>query len=244
MLDPNPDTRAKTVREVLATLGPRPEPPPAPGRARVGPQARPAGGTAQVAGAAQVAGSAQPAAGPADGAASAHGGGDGRGRHAKRRRRREERHARRREQRAVRRAASPLDRIGGWPPLFTVFAVIGLSLARLGVSLTLRVLVPIVLTVLSVVFGRGLIKAAREVRRAGRSASRVLKVAQDRVRGRPPGPAEDAKVRVEVGPEHQEQERVKGARIEEREAEEEMREALGEIEQAVQEAQSEARRRP
>lgn len=73
------------------------------------------------------------------------------------------------------------------PPLIALVAVLGLVVARIGVSLSLRVVVPLVLAILSLVFGRSLARAAGHVRDAGRRAGRALRGAQQRVRGRAQG---------------------------------------------------------
>jgi hypothetical protein len=62
---------------------------------------------------------------------------------------------------------------------------VGLVLARTAVSLTLRVFVPILLTVLAVLFGPALRQAARRVADAGRRASLALDGAMRRVGRRP-----------------------------------------------------------
>src|SRR5262249_28432532 len=82
----------------------------------------------------------------------------------KRERKRDERE-RKREERRQRRwerweNGSPRDRL----PWFVVLAVIlGLTLAEVAVGLALRVIVPLVLNILSIVFGRALRDAAKSV---------------------------------------------------------------------------------
>jgi hypothetical protein len=120
--------------------------------------------------------------------------------------RREARRARREARRARRRRRMeelPL----GVHLLFTV----GLALAQVAVALALNVIVPLVLTLLSVVFGKGLRRAAHAVRGAGERAQAALgesredlrgvRVATSRDAGGPPG------VRVQVEPGARERER-------------------------------------
>ncbi|MGK4001884.1 serine/threonine-protein kinase [Sorangium sp. So ce1036] len=157
MLDPDPDRRAARIAPLLAALG-------APGRPHA---EQPAGGSS--------------------------------GRHARaaerraegreeRRVREEERRARRRERRAERRAraghGAPWRGLDGLP---LVAALLGLTIARIAVGLALGVVVPTVLTLLSLVFGRVLREnAAPSVREAGRAAELALLRAMRFVRGRPP----------------------------------------------------------
>lgn len=118
--------------------------------------------------------------------------------------RREVRRARKEERRARRHEGRPsLDR--GLVGLPLVAALFGLTVARIAVGLALGVIVPTVLTLLSLVFGRVLReKAAPNVRRAGRVADLALRRATRAVRGRPEpdaaaerGQAEAARVRFE-----------------------------------------------
>ncbi|WP_437917534.1 hypothetical protein WME73_40680 [Sorangium sp. So ce302] len=86
-----------------------------------------------------------------------------------------------------------------------VAALFGLTVARIAVGLALGVIVPTVLTLLSLVFGRVLReKAAPNVRRAGRVADLALRRATRVVRGHPApedaaqrGQAAAARVRFE-----------------------------------------------
>ena len=87
----------------------------------------------------------------------------------------------RRDGRAKRKARSPTSRL---PWSLALFATMGLLIARIGILLTLRVAVPVVLTLLSIAFGRSLQRAARRVGVAGQRASDTLKRAQRGVSGR------------------------------------------------------------
>ncbi|WP_437277061.1 serine/threonine-protein kinase [Sorangium sp. So ce375] len=102
-----------------------------------------------------------------------------------RRARKDARRARKDERRARRHEGRPsLDRGLVGPPLLV--ALFGLTVARIAVGLALGVIVPTVLTLLSLVFGRVLReKAAPNVRRAGRVADLALRRATRVVRGRP-----------------------------------------------------------
>ncbi|WP_437315439.1 serine/threonine protein kinase [Sorangium sp. So ce385] len=118
-------------------------------------------------------------------------------RKAERRARKEDRRARERDE-----AAAPWRGLDGLPLAGALF---GLTVARIAVGLALGVVVPTVLTLLSLVFGRVLREqAAPSVRRAGRVAELALRRATRAVRGRPapdgaaqrdPGAA--ARVRIE-----------------------------------------------
>jgi len=57
-----------------------------------------------------------------------------------------------------------------------------LTLLRVGVAIGMRVVLPVALTLLSLLFGRSLVRAAREVRAAGRRTGNMLKDAQGRIR--------------------------------------------------------------
>ncbi|WP_437732347.1 serine/threonine protein kinase [Sorangium sp. So ce1335] len=105
-------------------------------------------------------------------------------RKAERRARKEEKRARRREG-----PSAPWRGLDGLP---LVAALFGLTVARIAVGLALGVIVPTVLTLLSLVFGRVLREeAAPSVRKAGRVAELALLRAMRAVRGRPAGPAPD-----------------------------------------------------
>ncbi len=68
------------------------------------------------------------------------------------------------------------------PPIIALIALIALSVARIAVAMSLRVAVPVALTLLSLVFGKPLREAARSVRLAGRRAGQGLAEAQHRIR--------------------------------------------------------------
>jgi hypothetical protein len=70
------------------------------------------------------------------------------------------------------------------PPLLGVALVVLLTLLRVGVAIGMRVLLPVALTLLSLLFGRSLVRAAREVREAGRRTGSLLKDAQGRIHPR------------------------------------------------------------
>ncbi|WP_437997310.1 serine/threonine-protein kinase [Sorangium sp. So ce185] len=99
-------------------------------------------------------------------------------RKAERRARKEDRRAREHDE-----AAAPWRGLDGLPLAGALF---GLTVARIAVGLALGVVVPTVLTLLSLVFGRVLREqAAPSVRRAGRVAELALRRATRAVRGRP-----------------------------------------------------------
>jgi hypothetical protein len=97
-----------------------------------------------------------------------------------RRARRQERHEQRRAARAARR-----ERWGGRPPWFAVLAVtLALALGQVAIAIATRVVVPLLLVVLSLVFGRGLRVAAQRVAEAGDKARAAMSNAARAVRGR------------------------------------------------------------
>ena len=121
--------------------------------------------------------------------------------------RHEERHARKAQKRAKKE-----QRHRGAPPALKGmplgFAMMGLLIARVSVALALGVVVPLVLSLLSIVFGRPLRDAARRVREAGREAGESIGRARGALREQASGArgvrvAEGARgerrVRVEVG---------------------------------------------
>lgn len=67
-------------------------------------------------------------------------------------------------------------------PIWLLF-VFGLAIARVAVAVALGVLVPTLFTLFSVIFGRGLLVAARTVRNAGQIADAALQRATSVVRG-------------------------------------------------------------
>jgi hypothetical protein len=72
------------------------------------------------------------------------------------------------------------------PAIAGFLVVLALTLLRVGVALALRVTVPVVLVVLSILFGRSMIRAAADVRQAGRRAGHRLKQWQGSLRNPPP----------------------------------------------------------
>jgi hypothetical protein len=105
---------------------------------------------------------------------------------------RRERRERRREER-FRKGAPDFARV---PPILVALAILGMSIAQLVLILVLRVKVPIVLTVLSVVFGKGLRNAAREVAEAGRSVGEAIERAKTMLRDGARGEARRQRVAV------------------------------------------------
>ena len=67
------------------------------------------------------------------------------------------------------------------PPLVALVVTLVLTAVRVILALTLRVAVPLVLTLLSLVFGRGLLRAARAVRAAGRRAGEAVRDARTHI---------------------------------------------------------------
>ena len=81
--------------------------------------------------------------------------------------------------------------------------MLALTMAQVAVAIALHVVVPVVLIVLSLFFGRGLRDAARSVSEAGNRAGAAIARARSVVQGRPPesedGVGSAAGPRVEVG---------------------------------------------
>jgi hypothetical protein len=97
-------------------------------------------------------------------------------------RRKVERHEARARERAGRHDwTGPAQQGLPWPVL--PIALLGLTIAMIAVTIALRVIVPTVLTVLSIVFGPSLRRAAIEVSQAGRRAGGALDQARSAVRG-------------------------------------------------------------
>jgi len=130
-------------------------------------------------------------------------------RHAERSERRGQRHAEERARRREQRGAGRGPRRGRGPPPFVwLFLVLGLLVAQIVVAVTLRFVVPLVLVILSVVFGRGLRNAAGGVARAGNRANGSMNDALRRVSGRSQGSSDvrrrvaetdaDGRVRVDL----------------------------------------------
>jgi len=94
--------------------------------------------------------------------------------------------ARREAERAARRGVAPRGRGSGHHlPGFVVFvAVMGLTMGQLAVTLALRVAIPLVFTLLSIVFGKSWREAAKSVNEAGRVAVEAMARAKAVVSGR------------------------------------------------------------
>lgn len=171
-------------------------------------------------------------------------------------RRRDEKRQRRRERReqdAARRAAKQrraADLLGAAgleetdiPPLVRVLFVLGLTLARVAVSLSLQVAVPLLLNLVSLVAGKGPRRAAKRVREAGKRADAAMQRAQVRVRR---GAAAAAAVA---------EQRARGPRIDEPAGDEPVRvrveaedlhdadDAMAELEQSIEDVKRQFRRR-
>jgi hypothetical protein len=84
------------------------------------------------------------------------------------------------------------------PGIFLLVMVLGLSVAQLAVLIALRMVVPTVLVILSVFFGKGMRASAWRVATAGKTADESLRRAKDFVRGRK-ADADPARVRVDPG---------------------------------------------
>ncbi len=72
------------------------------------------------------------------------------------------------------------------PPIGRVFATLGLVIAMLAVTTATQIVVPTVLRLLSILFGRPLRNAADDVQRAGRDALDGIRHAMRVMRGQPP----------------------------------------------------------
>lgn len=101
-----------------------------------------------------------------------------------RKREREEKRSRKRS-RVRRTSQRPPNANPSLPPIIAFVFMLGLVIARFSVSLSMRVIVPLVLTSLSILFGKALRQAAREVRAASRQVDETLENAQQWVRGQP-----------------------------------------------------------
>jgi hypothetical protein len=111
-------------------------------------------------------------------------------RHAERDRRRAERDAYR-EARLAGRERDPL------PGIVLMLVTFGLIVAEIAVTVALRVIVPVVLTVLSVVFGKGMRRAADTVSDAGKRATAAIRRTRaDEVRIRVEQEAEAPRLRI------------------------------------------------
>jgi tRNA A-37 threonylcarbamoyl transferase component Bud32 len=94
----------------------------------------------------------------------------------------EKRHERR-ERRAERRAHAHREQHGVPEPVAT-FLLFGLTVAQIAILVSLRVVVPTVLTILSIFFGKPLRKAASRTNEAGKAANENIVRAKEVVRGR------------------------------------------------------------
>jgi hypothetical protein len=104
--------------------------------------------------------------------------------------RRAAKRARKAAKEAKRDARRGLRREESLPGIVRLVFHLGLAIAGIAVSIALQVVVPLVLTLLSLVFGPGLRRAARSVRQAGAEAARAIAESQHAVdRVRVPAPA-------------------------------------------------------
>jgi hypothetical protein len=109
--------------------------------------------------------------------------------------------AQRNARRELRRVAHRHDH--GELPLFVrILFTMGLAIAQVAVALSLHVVVPVLLTFLSVFFGSGLRRAASSVREAGDRAGRAITEAQERLAQReyPPEGVRVAAKEVDAAP--------------------------------------------
>lgn len=126
-----------------------------------------------------------------------------RSRRSDKKQRKRDRRAKRREARAARRATRSESPV---PALVLPIVVIALGVARVAVSVSLRAIVPTLLSLLSLVFGAGLRRAAKSVSGAGVVADEALHRATLRVMGRSPDDAASSeseppeRLRVDVEP--------------------------------------------
>jgi hypothetical protein len=231
MLETDPDKRPTRLGPILQGLGKRSEPPPPPaGRARdrerPAPRERDFGRDLHD----RIEREIRENVARATRHAARHS-----AREAKRLEKKAEKWARRRARREMRR--HEWDR--GHMPWFVVLGVtLGLTLAQIAVVLALRVVVPTVLVLLSLLFGRGVRAAARKVAEAGERARDAMDRARDSVRGAgidvTEGEADPPRARVAGEPEV---DRVRVADDDERERQAALEEA------AAEEADRAARRR-
>lgn len=180
MLEPDPDKRAARIEPLLAGFAPSPRP--APWAGAWGHEERRGGGRE--------------------------------GRREEKRARKEERRAGweahkggRREERQARRDAFRASQHQPWrgrrrgpfiPPPFIPLFLFGLTIGQIAVTLALGVFVPVLFTILSVVFGKGLREAARTTRNAGKVAVAAMKRAKHVVVYGAPPEAEDEVIGVRV----------------------------------------------
>jgi serine/threonine protein kinase len=142
------------------------------------------------------------------------------------------------------------------PPPVILLMVLGLSIGQIAVTLALRVFIPVLFALMSIVFGRGMRDAARKVSEAGRQAVGAMSQAKDFLRGKAPpseAGAEGARVDDGAGPRVRVEQggpfgASEGWRVEEtddrsaREAAEQEAQAEREAEQAARESQEKERR--
>jgi hypothetical protein len=108
-------------------------------------------------------------------------------------RERADRHERRQREREERRDRA----LRGAPPIVGLVVSLTLFAVQLALTLTLRVAVPIVLNILSILFGRALSRAASSVSDAGARADAAIGRARAVVRGEAQPPRAEDRVRVE-----------------------------------------------
>jgi hypothetical protein len=92
--------------------------------------------------------------------------------------------ARRESERAARRGVSPRGSGLQLPGLIVFVVLMGLTMGQLAVTLALRVAIPLVFTLLSIVFGKSWREAAKSVNEAGRVANEAMARAKAVVSGR------------------------------------------------------------
>jgi len=148
--------------------------------------------------------------------------------------RRAERHARRAEKRARREAVQ-----AALPGALAGLFLFGLTLAQIAVLVSLRALVPALLTVLSVFFGKGLREASRRVAAAGDVAHSAMERAKDAIRGRTGVAPTNARIAVDARGPREDAKRVRFDVDDDAAAEEEQRAE----EEAAEEAPHDARSR-
>jgi tRNA A-37 threonylcarbamoyl transferase component Bud32 len=140
-------------------------------------------------------------------------------RKAQRKRERYERRAERAERRAERRTHA--GRPPELPGLMVAFLLFGLTVAQIAVIVSLRAIVPAVLTMLSAFFGKGLREAASRTSEAGKLANDNILRAKDVVRGRAAPEGARIEVREVDRPAAQRRVRIADESDPDREAEEE-----------------------
>ncbi len=109
------------------------------------------------------------------------------------------RKAAQREARARRMEQSRERRSGSIPQPIAGIVLLALTLAQVALTLSLRVVVPVFLTVLSVIFGKSLREASSRAYAAGTTAYEAIERAKDTIRGRIDNEKNDGK-RIDVKP--------------------------------------------